>query len=365
MNSKQISYGIIRAVLILGLIVLLGYVIFQIRVIFLYILFSSVISLLGRPLVIFLRNKLKFPRDLAVLFVLSIIFGLLIGLFYILTPLIVEQGKQLTEIDVETYKYNLQNFVLEIGEFFGVSKLEMYNYISESEYVKEFDMNVIYKFIRNVFGSIGNLLIGFFSVLFISFFLLRDSSILINSILVFVNKGEEVKVRLVFDRIKNLLSRYFLGVFTQLGIIFSLNSILLLFIGVDNAVTIALICAILNIIPYLGPIMGYSLMVLFVISNNLGLNFSIIVFPQLVSITLGFLIIQLIDNLLNQPIIFGKSVKAHPLEIFVVIIASGFLFGVLGMIIAVPTYTAIKVIASQFWSDYKIVDRLTRNFKSN
>ena len=76
---------------------------------------------------------------------------------------------------------------------------------------------------------------------------------------------------------------------------------------------------------------------------------------------LGYAICQVIDNLISQPMIFGASVKSHPLEIFLIILIAGLVFGIVGMVVAVPVYTAIKVIAKESLSDYKIVKRLTRD----
>ena len=76
----------------------------------------------------------------------------------------------------------------------------------------------------------------------------------------------------------------------------------------------------------------------------------------------GYIFAQLVDNFLSQPLIFSNRVKSHPLEIFLVILISGTLFGIVGMIIAIPTYTVIKVILQEFLSDNKIVQSLTKNF---
>jgi predicted PurR-regulated permease PerM len=130
---------------------------------------------------------------------------------------------------------------------------------------------------------------------------------------------------------------------------------------VENAIIIAFFCALLNLVPYLGPAIGYVLMSAFVISDNLGSNFSDIILPKLIIIVIGYGFVQAIDNFLNQPLIFGKSVKSHPLEIFIIILIAGILFGIIGLVLAVPTYTAIKVISKEFLSEYKIVKKLTQN----
>ena len=129
---------------------------------------------------------------------------------------------------------------------------------------------------------------------------------------------------------------------------------------IDNAVVIAFLCALLNLVPYVGPLVSGFLMLLLSMSSNLGENFSEIILPKTTYVMIGFLIAQLIDNFLSQPIIFSKSVKSHPLEIFLVIIISGILFGIVGMIIAIPAYTAIKVVLKEFLYQYNFVQKLTK-----
>ena len=95
-------------------------------------------------------------------------------------------------------------------------------------------------------------------------------------------------------------------------------------------------------------------------SSNLGLDFQSEILPKSIYVLIGYIFAQLIDNFVSQPVIFSKSVKSHPLEIFLTIIIGGILFGVSGMILAVPTYTALKVILKAFLSDNKIVNSLTK-----
>jgi len=126
-------------------------------------------------------------------------------------------------------------------------------------------------------------------------------------------------------------------------------------------VVIAFLCALLNLIPYIGPLIGAFLMVVLTMSSNLGASFSEVILPKTTYVMIGFMIGQLVDNFFSQPFIFSKSVKSHPLEIFLVIIIGGLLFGVIGMITAVPSYTALKVIMKEFLSENKIVKELTKN----
>ena len=177
----------------------------------------------------------------------------------------------------------------------------------------------------------------------------------------FIPDDKETRWSNSSTKIKDLLSRYFVGLIFQILILFIIYTIGLLIIGVENAVVIAFLCALLNLIPYVGPLVGVALMITLTMTSNLGASFSEVIMPKTFWVLLVFIIGQLIDNFGSQPIIFSKSVKSHPLEIFLVILIAGILFGVVGLIIAVPAYTAIKVILKEFLSENKVVKKLTKD----
>ena len=141
-------------------------------------------------------------------------------------------------------------------------------------------------------------------------------------------------------------------------ILFVFYLLLLLIIGVENSLAIAFICAVLNIIPYLGPLISIILMIILSATNNLNTFIFDDFLINSIWLLTGFTFIQMIDNFLLQPYIFPSSIKSHPLEVFVVIIFFGLLFGIFGLIIAIPIYTTIKVIYSSFFDTRKIISSL-------
>ena len=197
-------------------------------------------------------------------------------------------------------------------------------------------------------------------MLFISFFFLKDSKLFENIILTFIPDNKESRWKNSSNKIKDLLSRYFVGLILQILILFIIYTIGLLIVGVENPIVFAFFCARLNLIPYLGPVIGAGLMLTLTMTGHLGESFSDVIVPNTLWVLVVFGIGQLIDNFFSQPIIFSKSVKSHPLEIFLVILITGILFGVIGLILAIPMYTAIKVILQEFLSDNKIVKKLTQ-----
>jgi predicted PurR-regulated permease PerM len=183
----------------------------------------------------------------------------------------------------------------------------------------------------------------------------------LRSILLVFPDDKKERIERSFTRVVTLLSRYFSGILLQITILFLFYAGVLLIFGIPNALTIALICALFNIIPYIGPLAGAVLMIILTMVSNLDADIASVIVPKTIFVLIGFIIGQLIDNFFSQPYIFSKTVKSHPLEIFLIIILAGLLAGPLGMLIAVPLYTVIKVILSEFFSDNRIVKELTKN----
>lgn len=342
---------------------MLLYFIYQIRSVIAYLAIAVVTALIGRPIVLFLRRRLKFPNTLAVVTTMLLLVGILAGIISLFVPLISEQGKNLSLLNIDELQNNLNTLYQEITQYFGASPEAVRSLIRQSDLEKNVLDGLDLAFIPNILNSfvriLSTLSIGLFSVLFISFFFLKDSRLFQRGLLVFIPKSRENAVVNSIDKINNLLSRYFVGLLLQLLILFSIYTATLLLVGIDNAVVIAFLCALFNIIPYIGPIIGGAIMVFLTMSSNLGYDFSTVILPKTGYVLLGLAIGQLVDNFFSQPFIFSNSVRSHPLEIFLIIIIAGLLFGVVGMIVAVPGYTAIKVILKEFLADNPVVKKLT------
>ena len=361
MKAKAITIGILKAVAILTGGILLLWFFYKIQSLILFIGIAAVVSLIGRPVVLFLKRHLRFGNTFAAFTTLLLVIFSLIILLWIFIPIVVEQSKNISEIDFELVKSDLNELNIQASDYLGLEQINIIEAIKNTDYVQNFDVEIIPSFVEIFFGNIGSTAVGIFAVLFISFFLLKDENIFASSVTAFAKPGNERRFLRVVSKIKELLSRYFIGLVLQILILTVFYAVLLLIFDIKNALAIALICAFLNIVPYLGPIIGAAAMLLVVTSNNLGADFSSELLPKLSYLLLGYLLAQLFDNLITQPVIFGKSVRSHPLEIFLVILIGGLVFGIAGMILAVPTYTAVKVISKEFLSEYKIVKRLTKD----
>lgn len=359
MKSKTIANGILRAVAILVGILLLGYFLYAIQSVIVYIIIAGVLSLIARPLIQFLRRKLKFPNTLAVITTMLLMLGFLAGLIGMFIPLIAEQGESLSLLNIDKLQANIQEIINQINSYFssrGINVLKELENIDIASHFKE-----IPDFLNAILGAVGTLSVGLFSVLFISFFFMKDSQLLAKGIMTIIPEGNEGRFSKSLETINDLLSRYFIGLILQITILFVIYTIVLFIFGISNAIVIAFLCALLNLIPYIGPLIAAVIMFILSMTSNIGLDFQTEILPTSLYVMIGYLIAQLVDNFFSQPIIFSKTTKSHPLEIFLIIIIGGLLFGIVGMITAVPMYTALKVILKEFLAENKIVKSLTKD----
>ncbi|MEN9928426.1 MAG: hypothetical protein RLZZ231_347 [Bacteroidota bacterium] len=360
-DSKNIALGILKAI---GIITAIGiglYFITQIHNVIVYLLLSVIIALIANPLVELLRKKLKFSNTLAVIVTLLLFIILLLGLLLLFVPLILSQSKNLSLLDIESIKQSSLELYLQIDTYLKNRNVDLSKFINQDDIISSLKINQFSNFFSSIIQIISNFGIGLASTLFITFFLLKDKVQFIIAIKKVLPDDKENRILKSADKIKSMLTRYFIGLIVQLTIICLLYLIVLLIFGVENAIVIAFLCAILNIIPYIGPLIGSVLAGLLTMLSNINNDFQTVTLPTTIYVTIGFFIVQLIDNNISSPIIFSKSVHSHPLEIFLVVLISGTLFGILGMIIAVPLFTIIKVIAKEFYPQNKTVKVITKN----
>ncbi len=221
--------------------------------------------------------------------------------------------------------------------------------------------------VSNILGSVASIVastvIGVFSIVFISFFFIKDEALFGKIVGALVPDRIEESVGKTILDIEMLLSRYFVGLTIEVMGVMLLDFLglwLIARIGVNYAIGIAFIAGILNVIPYVGPligdVIGIGLCLILKYGAGVGLDVNVWIFILIVfAIMQGT---QFVDNFIYQPLIYSTSIRANPLEIFIVLLIAGHVGGVVGMLVAIPSYTVIRVIASRFFYKYKPVRRL-------
>lgn len=341
------------------------------RSIIAYVLIAAAISFLGQPIVHLLeRVRVRgrnMPRGLNAGITLVLLWSVLILFFRIFIPLIVSEANVLSSINVNLFYESLVQPFMELqGVFqrFGYFEQEMeFQEFVTSNMMSVLDADYIPKIFSGVTSTLGNVVIAFFAISFISFFFLKDASLFSTGVLVFVPDQYAQEVQHVLSSTRLLLTRYLGGIIVEAIMVMLLVTLGLwiIGIGIQHALICGLFSGIMNVIPYVGPWIGASFGILIGIATNLHLPFQTELLPLIGFMVLVFAIVQTIDNVLFQPLIYSNSVNAHPLEIFLVIMMAASIAGVGGMILAIPSYTVMRVIAKEFLSGFKVVQKLTKN----
>jgi predicted PurR-regulated permease PerM len=361
MTSKTIASGILRAIAIVVFVVLLLFFIYKVNTVIIYLIVSILFSMIANPIVEFLRKRLKFSNTLAVVTTLLSFLFLLIGIILLFVPLITSQSDNLSLLDTKSIQTRSIELYGEVNNYLDQHNIDISKIIKETDITSKLNFSFFTDFFNSVIGTIGSFGIGMVAVFFISFFFLKDKIQFIIGMKKIIPNNKEVQVLNSVEKIRALLTKYFIGLLIQLTIICILYFIVLIIFGVENAFVIAFLCALLNIVPYVGALISTILAGTLTMMSTIGGDFQTQTLPTTIYVIIGFFIVQMIDNNISAPIIFSKSVNSHPLEIFLVVLIAGILFGITGMIIAVPTFTILKVIGKEFFPDNKIIKVLAKD----
>jgi len=356
------------ALSILGIILLLIMVWYFSNVV-VYVVVSAVLAFIGHPLVNLLDKlrfgKFRLPHALNALIGLLAIITLIVGFFLIFVPLISKQANIISQINMEevvaAFQEPLQNLQAFLYRFDIIAHDQTIQGILETQVKSMLSLAAFSNVFNNLISATGAFFIGIFSILFITFFFLKEEGMLVNFIVLLIPAKFEEKIRHIMSEVHRLLSRYFIGLLCELLSMMTLISIGLTLFGIEGALIIGFLGGLMNIIPYLGPVIGASMGVLLAVTGTLSLGYYDSVLITAVEVVLVFSVANLIDNFLLQPLIYSNSVKAHPVEIFLVIIMAGTLAGIPGMILAIPSYTVLRIVAREFLSNFRLVKKLTEN----
>ena len=375
MEKQSYVEKLSKYLIYLGILAMISIVCWYFRSVLVYVILAFVVSLVSRPLAR-LMGKIRIkgksaPSWLLAIVSIFIVIAVMLMMIILVIPVI-------TNIINEASLFgNMNHLNGNLGTTINEWIVGMFPSLG-----KDFDaISVLLNYLKGIasdfditglIGSVGSVVVsmavGLFAVVFISFFFVKDENLFSKIVAALVPDHLEVSVTESIDDIEHLLSRYFVGLLLEmLGVaLFNFLGLWLIArIGVSYALGIAFIAGILNIIPYVGPIIGEVLgaLLCMVLHYGAGVGLDVNIWFFALIVLLIMLAVQLIDNFVLQPIIYSTSIKATPLEIFIVMLLAGTIGGILGMLAAIPAYTVIRVIAGRFFHDKKVVQRLMPGIK--
>ena len=360
-----------RTVALLVSLVLMAALFWYLSDIVMFAVLAWLVSMLGQPLMRFFKKikiwKFQIGPNLAAGLTLITFFLGLALIVMIFVPSIIEQVNNIANVDyaalakaLDQPLVNLQNQLASYGLMDANVPIEQQ---LRQRLTSDFEPSSIKNYVTSFFSAAGNIGVTVGAVAFISFFFLQEQGIFVNFLSSLMPSQYDEQVKRALSDIAKNLQLYFRGLMLQMLCFSVMVTLALWVLGVKNALLIGIFAGLMNIIPYVGPIIGMAFGVIFTLSSNLDHDFYSQTVPMLVKVVAVFFGAQLIDNNFTQPYIFSSTLKTHPLEIFFMVLIGAKIGGVAGMVLAIPAYMVIRVIASVFLSEFHIVQNLRQRMK--
>ena len=334
-----------------------------------YILVSAVLAIMGRPLVNWISKqhigRFQMPRWAAASITLLAILVLFMSIFSLFIPLIFSKINEFAHLDFKTVLASVEQPIAHAQAYLQHTfALPETQFSLTDTLITSLKGLINYDTLNNTFTSIVgtalSMLITIFSISFITFFFLKEDGLFYSMVKAMFPERLQNNVTHALDSITLLLSRYFTGILTESLILMVIISTIMILFGMktDNALLIGLIMGVMNVVPYAGPLMGG------IVSAFIGLVTPIDGMTAVSTMTIiicTLMCVKGVDDFILQPTIYSERVKAHPLEVFLVILIAGYMAGILGMLLAIPSYTVLRVLAKEFFSEFSLVQKLTQN----
>lgn len=335
---------VVKAGLILAGIIIIGLLLYNYSTLLGYAIIAMIFSYILDPLV----NRMQaagLNRTFSIVLTLSALGLILVWISTNIIPIVASQMVELAgQLNVENIENITRQIEYRITQKFGFLPEGFLSDNLVDVFRDLFDVGELPTALSNIIGIFTNIFSAALIIPFATFFFLKDGSKIRRDLLQIVpNKYFETTLSLI-DKIESRLGLYFRAVMLQSFIVAFASYIALSIVGLNNALSVGIAVGIANTIPYFGPIIGYVLSIIVSIIE-VG-NFSLVL-----PCVLAILFVQILDNILLQPLIFSKSADMHPVAILFIIMIGAETAGILGMLIAIPTATIIKITYNQIsWS---------------
>ncbi len=360
-----------RTIALVVSLVLMAALFWYLSDIVMYAVLAWLVSMLGQPLMRFFQKlkiwKFQIGPNLAAGLTLITFFLSLALLVMIFVPSIIEQVNNVANVDypalAKSLEQPLANLQAQLSSY-GLmdSKMPIEQQLQQ-RLSNSFEPSSIKNYVTSFFAAAGNFGVTIGAVGFISFFFLQEQGLFVNFLSSLMPSQYDEQVKRALSDIARNLHLYFRGLMLQMLCFSVMVTLALWALGVKNALLIGVFAGLMNIIPYIGPIIGMVFGAIFTLSSNLDQDFYDQTLPMLIKVMGVFFVSQLIDNNFTQPYIFSSTLKTHPLEIFFVVLIGAKIGGIAGMVLAIPAYMVIRVIASVFLSEFHIVQNFRERMK--
>ena len=336
--------NVVKFVLSIGAVLFIGMIVYNFSNLVAYLVIALLISYMLDPVVSRMQAA-GMNRTLAITLTLASVILLIVWGSTTVIPIVANQMAGLArQLNIDNLRFiaeQIESVVISNFEFVPPGFLRDHiGALSDGL----FNTGQFADFIATLIDLFTNIFWAFLVIPFAVFFFLKDGHKIRRDLLQLVpNKYFETILSLI-DIIESRLGHYFRSVFVQCTIVGIVSWITLSIAGLNNAASVGITIGIANSIPYFGPLIGYILSIIVSIVET-G-DFSLVI-PCILAV----LVAQILDNVVLQPLIFSRSAGMHPVAILFIILIGAQMGGLLGMLVAIPIATIIKISINQFsWS---------------
>ncbi len=330
-KELQLPFFVKASIFLVGMIALFA-ILYITRGIIVPLVFATIIAIVLHPVVnFFVRIKVNRIVAIGIVLLLTTIF---FSAFFVLIFSQVSQFSESWPLFVEKFTGTLNQSISSLASYFDIDPQKIHNWITST---KNDFLNISNEAIGQTLISVGGVIMVLFLIPFYVFLLLFYQPLIIEFIHRLFCENNQSRVREIVSQIKKVIQHYLVGLLIEAAMVGGLNSAILLALGIDYAILLGIIGAMLNVIPYIGGLIAVALPMIVALATKSSAWYSFYVL-------IGYYIIQLIDNNYIVPYIVASKVKINALFSILVVFAGNALWGISGMFLSIPLLAIVKLV---------------------
>ena len=329
----------LRTAFFIGLGVIILWFFYIERAILAPFILGAIFAYVFNPVINLITHKIKLPRTLSVLIVYALIVGIMVVLGTILTRQVLQESTELRKF-TSNFMPTLRQQINQLPSWLAPEVQDLLNSFEKSRFLTS--SSIIVFFPRAVSGFFG-----FLIFLISGFYFLKDGRSLIDKLLLIAPKEYRIDLEILFKKINSAFGDYLRGQIFMIFLVSFVLFIALTILGVRFALVLAIFSGFAEIVPIIGPILAGGVAAATVLING-QVNFSLTPLQGAIVVAIVYTVVRQAQDYLVVPQVMGKLARLHPLLILFSALAGEHIAGILGLVLAVPVASMLRIILAFF-----------------
>ncbi len=324
--------NITRSIQILILLIAITVVLYFGKSFLVPVVFAALLAMLFLPLFKWLQNR-GFKKSISIITCILIVLAIAAGIIWLISWQISGLAK-----DADSIERNITQKVNEVRQYFtsvlGISQQKQEQVIQQQQQSSTSKLSAS---ISGFLTGLGNIVFNFILVIVYMFLFIYYRGHLKNFVLKLVNKPQQQQAQKIMTDSSKVIQKYLTGLALMIVCLWIMYGIGFSIVGVKNAIFFAILCGLLEIVPFVGNLVGTLLTILVSMAQGGDMNL-------LLGIVITYGIIQFIQTYLLEPLVVGREVDINPIATIAGLVAGELLWGIPGMVLAIPVLGICKIV---------------------